>query len=195
MTTLKTLVPTVRVPLENDAGRLAAAMGSELPKSAYRVTPVNAAEFSSHKLGPIRHTFDQHPLMQMPQLLELARELQPLKGCRFIDPRATESSQLNLWRRSLDGHDIDEVFNRIEAPGSWVALYNIENIPRYKDFLLEVLGAAPGLENLAPDGRYVPRPGWRSLTRFERRGERLGHGVYDLAFRRREPGSTDTARR
>ena len=141
MATQKSLVPTVRVPLENDAGRLAADHASELPKSAYRITPVNAAEFSSHKLGPIRHTFDQHPLMQMPQLLELARELQPLKGCRFIDPAATEASQLNLWRRSLDGHDIDEVFNRIEEPGSWVALYNIENIPRYKDFLLEVLGA------------------------------------------------------
>ena len=65
----------------------------------------------------------------------------------------------------------------------------------YAQWMLEVLGAAPDFENLAPDGRYVPRPGWRSLTRFERRGERLGHGVYDLAFRRREPGSTDTARR
>jgi tRNA (guanine-N7-)-methyltransferase len=30
----------------------------------------------------------------------------------------------------------------------------------------------------------VARPEWRALTRFERRGQRLGHGVYDLSFER-----------
>jgi tRNA (guanine-N7-)-methyltransferase len=55
----------------------------------------------------------------------------------------------------------------------------------YAEWMLEVLGAAPAFENLAPDGRFVPRPEWRTLTRFEARGERLGHGVHDLAFRRR----------
>ncbi len=70
----------------------------------------------------------------------------------------------------------------------------------YAEWMLEVLGAEPALENLAPDGRYVPRPGWRTLTRFEARGERLGHGVHDLAFRRRPddaaaPRSGDVALR
>ena len=55
----------------------------------------------------------------------------------------------------------------------------------YAKWMLEVLGAAQAFENLAPDGRGVPRPGWRTLTRFEARGERLGHGVHDLAYRRR----------
>jgi len=63
----------------------------------------------------------------------------------------------------------------------------------YAEWMLEVLGAEPALENLAPDGRFVPRPGWRTLTRFEARGERLGHGVHDLAFRRR-PGDAWKAR-
>ncbi|HAN28439.1 MAG TPA: tRNA (guanosine(46)-N7)-methyltransferase TrmB, partial [Haliea salexigens] len=35
-----------------------------------------------------------------------------------------------------------------------------------------------------PDGLYVPRPAHRPLTKFEQRGERLGHGVWDLMFRR-----------
>jgi len=51
--------------------------------------------------------------------------------------------------------------------------------------MLEALATEPTLENLAPDGRYVPRPAWRTGTRFERRGERLGHDVHDLAYRRR----------
>jgi tRNA (guanine-N7-)-methyltransferase len=55
----------------------------------------------------------------------------------------------------------------------------------YAEWMLEVLGKEPALENLAADGRFVPRPEWRTLTRFEARGERLGHGVHDLAFRRR----------
>ena len=58
----------------------------------------------------------------------------------------------------------------------------------YAEWMLEVLAAEPALDNLAPDGRYVPRPEWRTLTRFEARGARLGHGVYDLAFRRRPGG-------
>jgi tRNA (guanine-N7-)-methyltransferase len=59
----------------------------------------------------------------------------------------------------------------------------------YAEWMLEVLGAEPALENLAADGRFVPRPEWRTLTRFEARGERLGHGVHDLAFRRRAAGA------
>jgi len=50
--------------------------------------------------------------------------------------------------------------------------------------ILETLSAVPGLENLAAEGAFVTRPAERAPTRFERRGERLGHEVWDLAFRR-----------
>lgn len=50
--------------------------------------------------------------------------------------------------------------------------------------ILETLGAVPGLANLAAEGGFVARPAERAPTRFERRGERLGHEVWDLAFRR-----------
>jgi tRNA (guanine-N7-)-methyltransferase len=50
--------------------------------------------------------------------------------------------------------------------------------------MLEILGATAGLINLAADGGFVARPTERPPTRFERRGERLGHEVWDLAFRR-----------
>lgn len=54
----------------------------------------------------------------------------------------------------------------------------------YAEHMLEVLSAAPGYRNLATDGAYVPRPAERPVTKFERRGERLGHGVWDLKFQR-----------
>jgi tRNA (guanine-N7-)-methyltransferase len=50
--------------------------------------------------------------------------------------------------------------------------------------MLATLGATPGLYNLAADGTFVARPPGRAPTRFERRGELLGHEVWDLAFRR-----------
>jgi tRNA (guanine-N7-)-methyltransferase len=50
--------------------------------------------------------------------------------------------------------------------------------------MLAVLAAVPELENLAADAAFVPRPAGRAPTRFEKRGLRLGHEVWDLAFRR-----------
>lgn len=54
----------------------------------------------------------------------------------------------------------------------------------YAEHMLKVLNAEPGLRNLSADGRYVPRPATRLKTKFEARGERLGHAVFDLAYRR-----------
>jgi len=53
----------------------------------------------------------------------------------------------------------------------------------YAQQMLEVLSGSPLLHNTA-DG-YAPRPGYRPLTKFEARGQRLGHGVWDLVFTRR----------
>ncbi len=52
----------------------------------------------------------------------------------------------------------------------------------YAEQMLVVLGAEARLRNLAPQGGFVTRPEERAATRFERRGERLGHQVWDLAF-------------
>jgi tRNA (guanine-N7-)-methyltransferase len=51
--------------------------------------------------------------------------------------------------------------------------------------MLEVLSGASALfTNLSPGGDWMPRPEERAPTRFEKRGARLGHGVWDLAFER-----------
>jgi tRNA (guanine-N7-)-methyltransferase len=53
----------------------------------------------------------------------------------------------------------------------------------YAQQMLEVLSAEPALRNTAE--RFAPRPGYRPLTKFENRGIRLGHGVWDVVFTRR----------
>ena len=54
----------------------------------------------------------------------------------------------------------------------------------YAEQMLEVAGHCAALRNESAQGGYVPRPDSRPVTRFERRGQRLGHDVWDLAFRR-----------
>lgn len=54
----------------------------------------------------------------------------------------------------------------------------------YAEHMLEVMTAAEGFSNIQPQGTYAHRPDYRPITKFEKRGERLGHGVWDLLFQK-----------
>jgi tRNA (guanine-N7-)-methyltransferase len=71
------------------------------------------------------------------------------------------------------------------APGGY--LHCATDWQPYAQQMLEVLGAEPLLRNTvgAADGGYAPKPDYRPLTKFENRGLKLGHGVWDLVFERR----------
>lgn len=56
----------------------------------------------------------------------------------------------------------------------------------YAEWMVEVMEAEPAFENETGPGAFAERPGDRPLTRFEQRGERLGHEVFDLLYRRTE---------
>ena len=58
----------------------------------------------------------------------------------------------------------------------------------WKDYarnMLKILSAGEQLENTSPTQDYCLRPDYRPLTKFEQRGIRLGHGVWDLIFKRK----------
>jgi tRNA (guanine-N7-)-methyltransferase len=65
-------------------------------------------------------------------------------------------------------------------PGGYV--HAATDWEEYAQQILEVFSAEPLLENTAEG--YAPRPDYRPLTKFEQRGLRLGHGVWDIVFRR-----------
>ena len=54
----------------------------------------------------------------------------------------------------------------------------------YAEHMLEVMTSIDGYKNLSASNDYVPRPESRPVTKFEQRGHRLGHGVWDLMFER-----------
>jgi tRNA (guanine-N7-)-methyltransferase len=72
------------------------------------------------------------------------------------------------------------------APGGY--LHCATDWQPYAEQMLAVLSAEPGLRNTAAaaatDTGYAERPAYRPLTKFEARGLRLGHGVWDLVFKR-----------
>ena len=83
-------------------------------------------------------------------------------------------------RRLLQPAFVERVAERLR-PGGY--LHVATDWQEYAEQVLEVLQAVPLLENTA--GHFAPRPPSRPETKFERRGLRLGHGVWDLLFRRR----------
>ncbi|MDA3933517.1 MAG: tRNA (guanosine(46)-N7)-methyltransferase TrmB [Gammaproteobacteria bacterium] len=75
---------------------------------------------------------------------------------------------------------------RIIRPGG--ALMLATDWRDYAEQMLAVMSNQSGFTNLAGPGQYSERPLCRPLTRFERRGQRLGHRVFDLHFQRLQTG-------
>jgi tRNA (guanine-N7-)-methyltransferase len=92
-------------------------------------------------------------------------------------------------RRLIQPPFVDLLVGRL-APGGCV--HCATDWQPYAEQMLEVLSAARGLANSAAGGAYAPRPEGRPGTKFEARGQRLGHGVWDLVFTRTTAPSPPT---
>ena len=84
-------------------------------------------------------------------------------------------------RRLIQPPFVAELTRKLRSGGLLHLATDWEN---YAQQMREVLDAAEGLANTSPEGGYAPRPESRPLTKFELRGERLGHGVWDLLYRK-----------
>ena len=80
-------------------------------------------------------------------------------------------------RRLIQSPFVQQLAERL-APGGY--LHCATDWEDYAVQMLEVLGAEPQLQNSAE--AYAPQPAYRPLTKFENRGLKLGHGVWDLVF-------------
>jgi len=82
-------------------------------------------------------------------------------------------------RRIVRPEFVNVILNRLKPGGFFHLATDWEN---YAEHMLEVLTAVSDFDNLSENGDYIPRPDSRPLTKFEQRGHRLGHGVWDLMF-------------
>ncbi len=84
-------------------------------------------------------------------------------------------------RRIVNAGFLDLVCRKLKRGGIFHAATDWEP---YAEHMAEALEACPELTSLMEGLPYSPRPDYRPLTKFESRGQRLGHGVWDLLYRR-----------
>jgi tRNA (guanine-N7-)-methyltransferase len=113
------------------------------------------------------------------QVLEHMIADQSLAGVHifFPDPwHKTRHNKRRLIQAPLVAHLVTKL-----APGGYI--HCATDWEPYAQQMLEVLGANPDLVNTAE--AYAEKPAYRPLTKFENRGLKLGHGVWDLVFKKR----------
>ena len=101
---------------------------------------------------------------------------QSLDGVHIFFPDPWHKARHNK-RRLIQGPTVALIASRIK-PGGY--LHCATDWQEYAEQMLEVLGAEPALQNTAET--YAERPSYRPVTKFENRGLKLGHGVWDLVF-------------
>jgi tRNA (guanine-N7-)-methyltransferase len=102
-----------------------------------------------------------------------------LAGVHIFFPDPWHKKKHNK-RRLIQPGFVSKLVTRL-APGGY--LHCATDWQPYAEQMLEVLTAEPALVNTADS--YAPKPDYRPLTKFENRGLKLGHGVWDLVFVRR----------
>ena len=84
-------------------------------------------------------------------------------------------------RRIVQKTFTDLIWRKLRAGGE---IHCATDWAEYAEWMRDVFASDDKWQNLGGAGGYAPRPDWRPQTKFERRGERLGHGVWDLRYRK-----------
>ncbi|GHE86568.1 tRNA (guanosine(46)-N7)-methyltransferase TrmB [Thalassotalea profundi] len=84
-------------------------------------------------------------------------------------------------RRIVSLEFVENIRQKLKVGGVFHMATDWEN---YAECMLEDMNNSQGYQNLSETNDYVPRPDSRPLTKFENRGQNLGHGVWDLQFKR-----------
>lgn len=84
-------------------------------------------------------------------------------------------------RRLVQAEFVQRIRHKLRVGGVFHLATDWEN---YAEHMMEVMSHSEGFANSEADQQFAPRPEHRPITKFEQRGARLGHGVWDLLFRR-----------
>ena len=164
-------------------------MGQSLVAMAAAEPGTNFVGIEVHRpgVGKLLHSMAEQGVGNIRVYCHDAVEI--LRDC--IEPGSLDSIQIYFpdpWhkkkhnkRRLIQAPLVAQLVTRLKTGGTLHLATDWEN---YAEQMMAVLSAETRLSNVHGDGEYAPRPDYRPLTKFEQRGERLGHGVWDLIFSR-----------
>jgi tRNA (guanine-N7-)-methyltransferase len=164
-------------------GETTAAIAAEHPENDYL-----ALEVHTPGVGSLLKQLDEQAITNVRiiqhdavEVLQHMIEPESLGGAHifFPDPWPKKRQQK---RRLIQAPLVSLLASRLK-PGGYV--HAATDWEEYAQQILDVFSAEPLLTNTAEG--FAPRPDYRPLTKFEQRGLRLGHGVWDIVFRRAAP--------
>jgi len=197
-----TLLPSLGIAYSNNTIDSAAIFGRSAPLileigcgMGETTVAIAAAHPQNNYIGIEVHTPEVGSLLKQTAALELT-------NLRVIQHDAVAVVSDMLMPESLDGLHIffpdpwpkkrQQKRRLIQAPFIALAasrlkagayLHAATDWAEYAEQILQVFSAEPGLENTTQD--FAPRPSYRPQTKFETRGLKLGHGVWDILFLKR----------
>ncbi|WP_386698030.1 tRNA (guanosine(46)-N7)-methyltransferase TrmB [Lonepinella sp. MS14436] len=85
-------------------------------------------------------------------------------------------------RRIVQPQFVENVSQKLQSGGFIHFATDWQNYAEQMLDVLQSMQSAVGIRNVSSTGDYIERPDFRPLTKFEQRGHKLGHGVWDLYF-------------
>lgn len=169
-------------------------MGQSLIEMAMAEPEKNFIGVEVHKpgVGKVLQLLDEHNISNVRVYEHDALEV--LDKC--ISDAALSRMQLYFpdpWpkkrhnkRRIVQPAFVEKIRQKLEIGG---VFHMATDWQPYAEYMLEVMSSAEGYSNCVDDLNgvdepFYPRPSFRPLTKFERRGEKLGHGVWDLLYKK-----------
>jgi tRNA (guanine-N7-)-methyltransferase len=164
-------------------------MGQSLVAMAEAAPATNFIGIEVHKpgVGKLLHSMVEHDVdnirVYCHDAVEVLRDCIPansLDTLQIFFPDPWHKKRHNK-RRLIQPPFVTQLLPKLKPGGVLHLATDWEN---YAQQMMAVLSATDGLTNTCGVGQFSPRPEYRPLTKFELRGERLGHGVWDLLFTR-----------
>lgn len=164
-------------------------MGDSLAEMAKAAPDTNFIGIEVHRpgVGRLLHLAEEYELKNLRVYCDDAIEV--LKQC--IPEQSLQRLQLffpDPWhkrrhnkRRIVRPEFMALVREKMAAGGVFHAATDWQD---YAEYIVKLMAGVPGYINQAGDAQYSAKPEYRPETKFERRGERLGHGVWDLLYER-----------
>ena len=163
-------------------GAASAEIAKQCPENDYL-----GIEVHSPGVGNLLKLIDEHALTNLRLIrhdaVEVIDHMLPadsLDGAHIFFPDPWPKKRHHK-RRLIQPELIAKLAGKLR-PGGY--LHAATDWEEYAQQILEVFSACPQLENSVGQG-FAPLPDYRPLTKFELRGIRLGHGVWDIIFRRK----------